>query len=94
MTRVNSSPLILNGRLVANEVHKQIKDEIKQIVTEKKRLPGLAVILAGEDPASYIYVKNKEKTCIGLGLYSKVHRLPTSVDLPITTVFFPLRSIE
>ncbi len=82
MTKVNSSPLILNGRTVANEVHKQIKDEMKQIVRENKRIPGLAVVLVGEDPASYTYVKNKEKACIELGLHSEVYRLPTNITEP------------
>ena len=80
MSKVNSSPLILNGRSVADEVHKQIKDEIKQIISANKRLPGLAVILVGENPASYTYVKNKEKTCIELGLHSEVYRLPTNIS--------------
>ena len=80
MIKAQSTPLILNGRLVANEVHKQIKDEIKQIVTENRRLPGLAVVLVGENPACYTYVKNKEKACIELGLHSEVHRLPTNIS--------------
>ena len=76
MIKANSTPLILNGRTVRDEVLKNIKSEINQIKLENKRLPGLAVVLVGEAPASYTYVKNKEKKCTELGIYSEVHRLP------------------
>ena len=42
-----------------------------------KTKPGLAVILVGEDPASQVYVRNKEKGCAEVGYYSEVYRLPT-----------------
>ncbi len=43
---------------------------------EQGIVPGLAVILVGEDPASQVYVRNKEKACQEVGFYSEVHRLP------------------
>ena len=55
------------------------REEVKQAVDELKGqgiVPGLAVILVGEDPASQVYVCNKEKACHEVGFYSEVHRLP------------------
>ncbi|MBE6112048.1 MAG: bifunctional methylenetetrahydrofolate dehydrogenase/methenyltetrahydrofolate cyclohydrolase FolD [Peptococcaceae bacterium] len=55
------------------------REEVKQAVDELKGqgiVPGLAVILVGEDPASQVYVRNKEKACHEVGFYSEVHRLP------------------
>lgn len=86
MTKIDSIPLplplILNGREVASEVLQKARNEINLLKQEKKRIPGLAVILVGENPASHTYVKNKEKTCIELGMYSEVHRLPASITEP------------
>lgn len=80
MIMINTIPLILNGRDVAAEVQKKIIAEVNTFKLKDKRPPGLAVILVGENPASYTYVKNKEKTCIALSFYSKVHRLPTNIS--------------
>ena len=64
------------------EIAKQIRAEIKQEVTELKQkhnvVPGLATILVGEDPASQVYVGQKEKTSVELGLYSERHDIPVS----------------
>ena len=83
MSKVNftsSTPLLLNGREVAFEVLEKVKNEINLLRAKNKRAPGLAVILVGENPASYTYVKNKEKKCIELGIYSEVHRLEASIS--------------
>ena len=55
------------------------REEVKQAVDELKGqgiVPGLAVILVGEDPASQVYVRNKGKACEEVGFYSEIHRLP------------------
>lgn len=57
----------------------KIKNEVKQQVAELEKqgiLPCLAVILVGNDPASAVYVKGKEKDCQECGIRSKVYRLP------------------
>lgn len=79
MSKVNSTPLILDGRQVANEVLENISREIEVIKSKKVRLPGLAVLLIGENPASHTYVKNKEKTCNKLGIYSEVIKLQNNI---------------
>jgi methylenetetrahydrofolate dehydrogenase (NADP+)/methenyltetrahydrofolate cyclohydrolase len=62
-----------------NEVSQQMKDEMKQEVTELKAQglePCLAVILVGEDPASGVYVRNKKKACEYIGIKSLESKLP------------------
>ncbi len=66
---------ILSGKEVADFVKNQIKSELKIIEKNNARKPCLAVILVGEDPASKVYVANKQKTCDELGFVSKVYRL-------------------
>lgn len=64
---------------MANSWRKSAREEIKQTVEQLKAkgiVPGLAVILVGEDPASQVYVRNKEKACQEVGFYSEVYRLP------------------
>lgn len=68
---------IINGK----ELSQQIRTELQQKVDamkQKNLIPGLAVVLVGDDPASQVYVRNKEKACKSLGMYSEVHRLPAA----------------
>jgi len=66
------------------EVAKQIREELKQEITELKEkhnlIPGLATVLVGEDPASQVYVGQKEKTSVALGIYSERHDLPVETS--------------
>lgn len=68
------SASIISGKQVSEQIRENIAKEV-QILTEKGYRPGLAVVLVGEDPASQVYVRNKEKACHELGFYSEVHRL-------------------
>lgn len=63
---------IIDGKAIA----KEIQEDIKAAVSKLDKKPGLAVIQVGEDPASSVYVGNKEKMCGKLGINSFVHRLP------------------
>ncbi len=65
---------IIDGKLVAARLREQIKSETASL-SAKSRVPGLAVILIGEDPASQVYVKNKEKACAEVGFYSEKYVL-------------------
>ncbi len=64
---------IINGK----EISAAIRQEIKAEVQEMKKKPGLAVILVGEDPASKVYVRNKNLACEEVGIYSEMYTLPT-----------------
>lgn len=59
-----STAKILNGKIIAEE----IKKDLHQKITKAKRRPGLATILVGDDPASALYVKLKEKACHDVGI--------------------------
>lgn len=70
---------IISGKQVSEEIRKGITEEVAQL-KEQGVVPGLAVVLVGEDPASQVYVRNKEKACHDLGFYSEVHRLSTDTS--------------
>ena len=72
--------VIINGRAVAKDVQKQIKDEVEGLERRWGLVPGLAVVLVGEDPASQLYVRNKEKACREVGIKSFEHLLPATVS--------------
>ena len=65
---------IIDGKAISNEIRQELKGKVKGL-KDKGIVPGLAVILVGEDPASAIYVRNKERACEETGMYSVVHRL-------------------
>lgn len=66
---------IISGKQISEEIRKGIALEVEQLSKQNVR-PGLAVVLVGDDPASHVYVRNKEKACHDLGFHSEVHRLP------------------
>ncbi|MCI3920188.1 bifunctional methylenetetrahydrofolate dehydrogenase/methenyltetrahydrofolate cyclohydrolase FolD [Paenibacillus sp. TRM 82003] len=66
--------MIIDGKQIANRLKESLLGEAEALTKAGTR-PGLAVVLVGEDPASQVYVKNKEKACDDLGFYSEVHRL-------------------
>lgn len=70
---------IISGKQVSDEIRIDISREVKALA-ERNVKPGLAVVLVGEDPASQVYVRNKEKSCIELGFHSEVHRLDASTS--------------
>ena len=55
--------IIIDGKEVAAKVRGELKVQVDEMVRTKKRRPCLAVILVGEDPASKIYVRNKQRAC-------------------------------
>lgn len=69
---------IINGKLVTAEVRKNITEEIKDFVLKTGVTPGLAVILVGNNPASAVYVRNKHKACLEVGINSYQIELPES----------------
>lgn len=66
---------IIDGKIIAQQVRDEVAIETAQL-REQGLIPGLAVVLVGEDPASALYVSNKEKTAKELGMYSIQHHLP------------------
>ncbi len=80
MVETNTIPILLNGREVATEVLKNVANEINTIKSNNKRVPGLAVLLVGDNPASKTYVNNKEKACNNIGIYSEVHKFQDNIN--------------
>ncbi|MGZ8494636.1 MAG: bifunctional methylenetetrahydrofolate dehydrogenase/methenyltetrahydrofolate cyclohydrolase FolD [Candidatus Binatia bacterium] len=71
---------IIDGKAVAKEVQQQIKEDVEGLERRWSMAPGLAVVLVGDDPASHIYVRNKEKACKEVGIKSFEHFLPATVS--------------
>src|ERR1700730_11185332 len=67
----SSVPRVLDGVAIAAEIKAEVGDEVARL-KERGVVPGLAVILVGEVPASQIYVRSKVKTCAELGIYSEL----------------------
>lgn len=74
------SAAIIDGKAVSKKIREKIAVGVQELKAEKGITPGLAVVLVGEDPASQTYVRNKEKSCIKVGMYSEVHRLPAETS--------------
>ena len=70
---------ILSGKTVSSAVYKSLKPRIESL-SAKKIKPGLAVIIAGDNPASKVYVRSKTKKFASLGLHSETIYLPISVS--------------
>lgn len=66
---------IIDGKQVAADMRAELKEEVAKL-KEQGIVPGLGVILVGEDPASQSYVRAKERACEELGIYSDDNRLP------------------
>ena len=66
---------IIDGKKISTQIKEEIKIEVSELKEKTGKVPGLAVILVGEDPASKVYVNSKEKSCIDLGFYSEKHVL-------------------
>lgn len=72
------SARLLDGNRIAADLKNEAAEEVQRMIAAGLR-PGLAVLIAGSDPASDIYVRNKVKACEALGIYSEKHTLPESV---------------
>ncbi len=67
---------IIDGKAISSEVRQEIAAETAEFKTKYGIAPGLAVVIAGSDPASQVYVRNKKKACEQVGFYSEVYELP------------------
>jgi methylenetetrahydrofolate dehydrogenase (NADP+)/methenyltetrahydrofolate cyclohydrolase len=70
---------IIDGKAVAAELRRKVAGEVKRLATEHGITPGLAVVLAGNNPASESYVGSKAKVTVETGMRSFDHRLPATV---------------
>jgi methylenetetrahydrofolate dehydrogenase (NADP+)/methenyltetrahydrofolate cyclohydrolase len=71
---------ILDGKAIAAKVRSEVAAGVARFRETEGRPPGLDVVLVGDDPASQIYVRNKEKAATEVGMRSRVHRLPAATS--------------
>jgi methylenetetrahydrofolate dehydrogenase (NADP+)/methenyltetrahydrofolate cyclohydrolase len=69
---------ILNGKQIAEEIRREIAADTSRLKAESGIVPCLAAVLVGDDPASQIYIRNKEKACAQAGIESRILRLPAA----------------
>jgi methylenetetrahydrofolate dehydrogenase (NADP+)/methenyltetrahydrofolate cyclohydrolase len=71
---------ILDGKLLSKKIENSVADDVKKLRAQTGRVPGLAVILVGNDPASAAYVGMKKKACDRVGFYSVTHEMPEDIS--------------
>ncbi len=71
---------ILDGKAIASDIRQDIKAEVSKMTSGGQRPPGLVVVLVGEDPASQVYVRNKQRSCEEVGFLSELKRLPVETS--------------
>ncbi|MDR2050493.1 MAG: bifunctional methylenetetrahydrofolate dehydrogenase/methenyltetrahydrofolate cyclohydrolase FolD [Deltaproteobacteria bacterium] len=71
--------MILDGKAAALKIRARLREEVENLRPLLGREPGLAVILAGDDPSSRIYVRNKRQACAEAGCRSLLYELPASL---------------
>ncbi len=74
------SAQLLDGKAIAAEIRKQVKAKVEARVAAGQRPPGLIVVLVGDNPASQVYVRNKQNACEQVGFHSELLRLPASTS--------------
>ncbi|MGC8684545.1 MAG: bifunctional methylenetetrahydrofolate dehydrogenase/methenyltetrahydrofolate cyclohydrolase FolD [bacterium] len=71
---------IIDGKSVAAEIKLEVKEQVARLKAQYNVIPGLAVILVGDDPASTIYVRNKQKACDEVGIHSRTFSFSADVE--------------
>ena len=71
---------ILDGKAIATDLRQRIANDVARRKEQGQRAPGLIVVLVGENPASQVYVRNKQKACEQAGFFSEILRLPASTS--------------
>tara|TARA_B100001750_G_scaffold239969_1_gene248889 strand:- start:36 stop:941 length:906 start_codon:yes stop_codon:yes gene_type:complete len=66
---------VIDGKKIALEIRQEVSKSVEEMAYKHSMKPGLAVILVGDDPASAVYVRNKERSAIEVGMRSKTFRL-------------------
>ena len=75
-----TSAIVMKGKPVAEKLTEGLRSETEGLAAKTGRPPGLAVVLVGEDPASQVYVRIKERTAKKLGILTFDHRIPENLD--------------
>ena len=73
---VKREAALIDGKAISAQIREEIAAETKAFEAATGKLPGLAVVLVGENPASQVYVRNKRKACAEVGFYSEAYEIP------------------
>jgi len=71
---------LIDGRAIASEIRAELKEKVRAFTSTYDATPCLAVVLVGDDPASHIYVRTKERACAEVGIRSEKHHLPAETS--------------
>jgi methylenetetrahydrofolate dehydrogenase (NADP+)/methenyltetrahydrofolate cyclohydrolase len=71
---------LIDGKAIAAKVREEAKAQVAAFTQQHGRAPGLDVVLVGDDPASQVYVRNKERDSVQVGMRGTVHRLPADTS--------------
>jgi methylenetetrahydrofolate dehydrogenase (NADP+) / methenyltetrahydrofolate cyclohydrolase len=74
------SARVIDGKAIAAELRARVADQTRRLAQAHGLVPGLAVVLAGRNPASEVYVRNKSQAIVDAGMRSFDHRLPESAS--------------
>jgi methylenetetrahydrofolate dehydrogenase (NADP+)/methenyltetrahydrofolate cyclohydrolase len=69
---------LIDGKAIAKKVRDEVAAKVVAFESAHGRAPGLEVVLVGEDPASVVYTRNKEKAALEVGVRGKLHKLPAT----------------
>lgn len=70
---------LIDGRAIAGALRRKVAERVAKWRERTDQVPGLAVVLVGEDPASQVYVRMKQRACEEVGIRSELHQLPATV---------------
>lgn len=71
---------IIDGKKISTDLKEELKSKVQEFKEKINKVPGLTVIIVGEDPASQVYVRNKAKSCKETGMNSTVIELPAETS--------------
>jgi len=77
---------LIDGKKLSAEIKSEIKAEVEKMQSEKGMVPGIGVILVGENPASKVYVASKERGCAEVGIKSESIKMPDTKMLMVFTL--------
>ncbi len=80
MSSANATATLIDGRAIAAEVTARVAGEAARLRSETGIVPGLAVVLVGDDPASQVYVSGKGRKAEEVGFHSVQHTLPATTE--------------
>ncbi len=72
--------LLIDGKAIAEQIKSELKAKVEAYKQRTGKVAGLSVIIVGENPASQVYVRNKAKSCVEIGMRSEVIELPASIS--------------